>query len=74
MANLYEGAGWDVTRMNYLGDWGKQYGVLAVGFDKFGSEEELVKTPIGHLYDVYVKISKIAAEEADKIKALKEEV
>lgn len=74
LANLYEGAGWDVTRMNYLGDWGKQYGVLAVGFDKFGSEEELVQNPIGHLYDVYVKISKIAADEADKVKALKEEV
>ncbi|KAF2807160.1 arginyl-tRNA synthetase [Mytilinidion resinicola] len=73
LANVYEGAGWDVIRMNYLGDWGKQYGVLAVGFDEFGSEEELVKNPIGHLYDVYVKISKISAEEADKVKALKEE-
>ncbi|KAF2492978.1 arginyl-tRNA synthetase [Lophium mytilinum] len=73
LANVYEGAGWDVIRMNYLGDWGKQYGVLAVGFDEFGSEEELVKNPIGHLYDVYVKISKISAEEADKVKALKEQ-
>ncbi|KAF2469438.1 arginyl-tRNA synthetase [Lindgomyces ingoldianus] len=74
LANLYEGAGWDVTRMNYLGDWGKQYGVLAVGFDKFGSEEELVKNPIGHLYDVYVKISKISADEGDAVKAKKEEI
>lgn len=60
--------------MNYLGDWGKQYGVLAVGFDKFGSEGELEKNPIGHLYDVYVKISKIAADEADAAKALKAEI
>ncbi|PVH94881.1 arginyl-tRNA synthetase [Periconia macrospinosa] len=74
LGNLYEGAGWDVVRMNYLGDWGKQYGVLAVGFDLFGSEEELVKNPIGHLYDVYVKISKKAAEEADVVKAAKEEI
>jgi arginyl-tRNA synthetase len=73
LANVYEGAGWDVVRMNYLGDWGKQYGVLAVGFDEFGSEEELVKNPIGHLYDVYVKISTISREEAEKVKALKEE-
>ncbi|KAL2358927.1 hypothetical protein BJ546DRAFT_32783 [Cryomyces antarcticus] len=65
LSNLYEGAGWDVTRMNYLGDWGKQYGVLALGFQKFGSEEELEKNPIGHLYDVYVKISKIQKEEDD---------
>ncbi|KAF1998989.1 arginyl-tRNA synthetase [Amniculicola lignicola CBS 123094] len=74
LANLYEGAGWDVYRMNYLGDWGKQYGVLALGFDQFGSEEELVKNPIGHLYDVYVKISKIAADEADQVKTAKAKI
>lgn len=74
LANLYEGAGWDVVRMNYLGDWGKQYGVLAVGFDKFGSEEALLANPIGHLYDVYVKISAIAHDEAEKAKALKAEI
>ncbi|KAH3942381.1 arginine-tRNA (Arg) ligase [Parastagonospora nodorum] len=73
LANLYEGAGWDVVRMNYLGDWGKQYGVLAIGFDLFGNEEELVKNPIGHLYDIYVKVSTIQHEEAEQVKALKAE-
>lgn len=74
LANLYEGAGWEVIRMNYLGDWGKQYGVLAIGFDLFGNEEELVKNPIGHLYDIYVKVSSIQHEEAEQVKALKAEV
>lgn len=74
LANLYEGAGWDVIRMNYLGDWGKQYGVLAIGFDLYGSEEELVKNPIGHLYDIYVKVSNVQHEEAEQVKALKAEV
>jgi arginyl-tRNA synthetase len=73
LANLYEGAGWDVVRMNYLGDWGKQYGVLAIGFDLFGSEEELVKNPIGHLYDIYVKVSSIQHDEAEQVKELKAE-
>ncbi|KAL9058027.1 MAG: hypothetical protein Q9162_002019 [Coniocarpon cinnabarinum] len=64
LANLYERVGWDVVRMNYLGDWGKQYGVLAVGYKKFGSDAELDKNPIGHLYDVYVEINKeLKAEE-----------
>jgi arginyl-tRNA synthetase len=73
LANIYEGAGWDVVRLNYLGDWGKQYGVLAIGFDLFGNEEELVKNPIGHLYDIYVKVSNIQKEEADQVKELKAE-
>lgn len=70
LSNVYQEAGWDVTRMNYLGDWGKQYGVLAVGFNKFGSEEALVANPIGHLYDVYVKISAISHEEGETLKKL----
>lgn len=74
LANLYEAAGWDTTRINYLGDWGKQYGVLAIGFDLYGSDAELEKNPIGHLYEVYVKISATAREEADAVKAHKEEI
>ena len=74
LANLYEGAGWDVIRMNYLGDWGKQYGVLAIGFDLFGNEEELVKNPIGHLYDIYVKVSNIQREEGEQLKTLRTEI
>jgi len=40
-----------------LGDWGKQYGLLAVGFAKYGSKETLEASPISHLLDVYVKIN-----------------
>ncbi|GAA5978830.1 hypothetical protein JCM10908_004501 [Rhodotorula pacifica] len=58
LANLYEANGYSVLRMNYLGDWGKQFGILAVGFERYGSEEELEKDAITHLYDVYVKINR----------------
>ncbi len=57
IANLYETAGWDVVRINYLGDWGKQFGLLAVGWEKYGSEELLEAQPLKHLLDVYVKIN-----------------
>jgi len=41
LSNLFEGAGWDVVRMNYLGDWGRQYGLLAIGWRRYGNEEAL---------------------------------
>jgi len=51
--------------MNYLGDWGKQFGVLAVGFSRYGSERELEGDAIHHLYDVYVKVNKVISAEKD---------
>ncbi|PLB40267.1 arginine--tRNA ligase [Aspergillus candidus] len=74
LANLHTVMGWDVIKMNYLGDWGKQYGLLANGFKRFGNEEELLKNPIGHLFDVYVKINAIVSEQDAPIKALKEQI
>ncbi|KAJ2841069.1 arginyl-tRNA synthetase, partial [Coemansia erecta] len=49
--NLHKLHGWDSIAMNYLGDWGTQYGLLAIGFAQMGSEEELEADPIMHLYN-----------------------
>ncbi|KAI8071056.1 hypothetical protein BC940DRAFT_295151 [Gongronella butleri] len=62
--NAYAANGWEVIAMNYLGDWGKQYGLLAVGYGRYGDEEKLQSDPIKHLYDVYVQINKDAADDA----------
>lgn len=67
ISNLYEKLGWNVVRLNYLGDWGKQFGLLAVGFDRYGSEEELARDPIHHLFDVYVRINKDIEDEGDSL-------
>ncbi|CAK7268953.1 arginyl-tRNA synthetase [Sporothrix epigloea] len=73
LANLYAGAGWDVVRINYLGDWGKQYGLLALAFERYGDETALERDPINHLYELYVKINKELAAEKDQMDALKKE-
>jgi arginyl-tRNA synthetase len=70
LSNLYQGAGWDVVRINYLGDWGKQYGLLALGFEKYGDEGALKADPINHLYEIYVKINKDLAVEKEEIAKL----
>ncbi|ORZ29794.1 arginyl-tRNA synthetase [Catenaria anguillulae PL171] len=61
--NALKANGWHTTAINYLGDWGKQYGLLAVGFARHGDEDKLKADPIRHLFDVYVQINKDA--EAD---------
>lgn len=67
LANVYEAAGWDVVRINYLGDWGKQYGLLALAFEKYGDEEELQRNPINHLYELYVRINADMTREKEEI-------
>ncbi|KGO77542.1 Aminoacyl-tRNA synthetase, class 1a, anticodon-binding [Penicillium italicum] len=74
LANIYTVMGWKVIKMNYLGDWGKQYGLLANGFKEFGSDEALIKDPINHLFDVYVKINRQVSEQDGPIKELKEQI
>ncbi|KAK4512860.1 uncharacterized protein ATC70_003569 [Mucor velutinosus] len=54
---IHEALGYHVIGINYLGDWGKQYGLLAVGFEKYGDQAKLRSDPIHHLYQVYVKIN-----------------
>eukprot|EP01120_Amphizonella_sp_Union-15-10_P014445 TRINITY_DN7002_c0_g1_i1.p1 TRINITY_DN7002_c0_g1~~TRINITY_DN7002_c0_g1_i1.p1 ORF type:complete len:591 (-),score=123.04 TRINITY_DN7002_c0_g1_i1:67-1839(-) len=68
LRNLFTTCGAQVIGINYLGDWGKQYGVLAVGYEKYGNEQTLESDPIKHLFDVYVKIN----EDIDKDKSIDE--
>ncbi|KAF2218132.1 arginyl-tRNA synthetase [Elsinoe ampelina] len=68
LSNLYAGGGWDVLRMNYLGDWGRQYGLLALGWKRYGSEDAFASDPVGHLFDIYVKISADFAPEEEAFK------
>ncbi|GMM49506.1 arginine--tRNA ligase [Starmerella bacillaris] len=66
LANLNEKMGADVTRINYLGDWGKQFGLLAVGYARYGDKEKLLNDPINHMFDIYVRINKEKENEAEK--------
>ena len=40
--------------------------MLSVGFDRFGNEEDLVRDPIQHLFQVYVKINQERAAETER--------
>ncbi|KAH7156416.1 hypothetical protein EDB81DRAFT_646578 [Dactylonectria macrodidyma] len=73
VANIHAGMGWDVVKMNYLGDWGKQIGLLAAGWQRFGSEEEFQKAPLQHLLQVNHKIEELFKPEQEECKTAKAE-
>ncbi|KAI1067961.1 hypothetical protein LB507_004500 [Fusarium sp. FIESC RH6] len=71
IANIHASMGWEVVRMNYLGDWGKQIGLLAAGWQRFGSEEEFANQPLRHLLQVNHKIEELFKPEVENCKAMK---
>lgn len=74
IANICEFTGHRVVRLNYLGDWGTQFGKLLFGYKKFGNERKLQKDPIKHLMEIYVKANKKSYEKKarEEFKALEE--
>ncbi|XP_068198173.1 probable arginine--tRNA ligase, mitochondrial isoform X3 [Antennarius striatus] len=65
IANLKESLGNNVIRMNYLGDWGMQFGLLGAGFGQFGCQEKLKQNALQHLFEVYVQVNQEAERNED---------
>jgi arginyl-tRNA synthetase len=55
IANLAEKCGYDTVRINYIGDWGTQFGKLIAAYKKWGNEEAVRKEPIKELFHLYTK-------------------
>lgn len=69
LVNLYQHNGNEVVRWNYLGDWGTQFGKLAVAFEKWGKKKPIVEYTLDELLSLYVKFH----DEAEKDDSLEEE-
>ncbi|MGZ3457978.1 MAG: arginine--tRNA ligase [Archangium sp.] len=61
VANLHRALGYRVEGINYLGDWGKQFGLVAVGFQEYGDPAR--RKDMAHLVEVYVKANQRAEKE-----------
>ena len=60
---LYDEVGYDVIRINHLGDYGTQFGKMIVAFRKWGDEKDLEKDPIQSLLGYYTRFHREAEED-----------
>ncbi|XP_063709551.1 probable arginine--tRNA ligase, mitochondrial isoform X2 [Culicoides brevitarsis] len=66
LSNLNEHLGHRVHRLNYLGDWGTQFGYLNVGVDLKGfTENEIQAKPIEKLYEAYVYANQMSEKDPE---------
>lgn len=64
LANLLALFGHNVTRINYLGDWGTQFGFLKLGMEMANyPDEQVKKDPIKHLFEAYVSANRAAEKD-----------
>jgi len=71
LANIADFLGYKSVRINYLGDWGSQFGKTIYGFEQWGNEDKLMKSPINHLTKIYVKANKFKKYEEPSREAFK---
>ncbi|MBE6624172.1 MAG: arginine--tRNA ligase [Ruminococcaceae bacterium] len=63
---LHQFQGYDCVGINYLGDWGTQFGKLIVAYNLWGNKEMVEKGGVDELVALYVKFH----EEAEKDETL----
>ena len=70
LKKLHEFAGYKCIGINYLGDWGTQFGKLIVAYKLWGNKEQIEEGGIDRLVDLYVRINNtIKGDEENGIPA-----
>lgn len=64
---IYQKLGYDVVRINHLGDWGTQFGKLIVAYKLWSSEELVKEKGIEELLRIYVKFENESKENESLI-------
>lgn len=63
--NIYKHLGYKVVGINYLGDYGTQFGKLIEGYKRWGSDYDLTDDPIDKLADIYKRINALAEDDEE---------
>lgn len=66
LKKLHEFAGYKCVGINYLGDWGTQFGKLIVAYKKWGNREMIEAGGIDKLVELYVQINNAISGNEEK--------
>ena len=69
IAKIYDFLGFDVIRINHLGDYGTQFGKMIVAYRRWGNKQDVIDEPIKTLLSYYTKFH----EEAENDPSLEDE-
>ncbi|MBS6927095.1 MAG: arginine--tRNA ligase [Finegoldia magna] len=61
--NIMNYQGFNTTGVNYIGDYGTQFGMMISAYLKWGDEDKINADPIKELLNLYVKYNKVAKED-----------
>lgn len=57
LSNIFQKLGYQTVKINHLGDWGKQFGLLIVAYKLWGDKAAVEANPISELLKLYVRIN-----------------
>ena len=69
LRRIYDFLGWKTVSINYLGDWGTQFGKMICAYKKWGDKETVEKGGVDEMTRLYVRFN----EEAKANPALEDE-
>ena len=70
--NIYKYLGYNITGINYLGDYGTQFGKLIEGYKLWGDEYDIEKEPINELTKIYIRINQECKENESILNACRD--
>lgn len=65
LKRIYKFLGYNTIAVNYLGDYGTQFGMLICAYKKWGDKKKIEENPIQELLKLYVHINEIAEEDEE---------
>ncbi len=62
---IFQKAGYKTVGIDYLGDWGTQFGKMIVAYEMWGDDEAIKRDPINELSKLYVRFNTEAEDKPE---------